>query len=468
MTSAVEPLSLRLPKDLLVLESQQSHLGIEPVLLTPGLRCAIGSGPGCAVRLTNSELVHFEHCVIEALGRRTMLSFWTQESTWLNDRLVQEPTELVAGDRIAIGPFDFRIRPASAEELLYARLVEEEPHATNTIDDVLRLKRAIDKSGRELTSASGTRSPSSTSDLITELSGPNTDASEAESGQQLTQHISKLLSNLQAQILTLQGREAELTEELDRQQITTTARPEAANRSSHAADARAPWASPDRSTASPDQPQAWNLLQAEREQLVRDRQQLAEDQARWDQIRRELSDQMRLLEAQQAELAAKQQSLHEEQAMCQTLANELLRDKARLADWEDRLKQQEQQLTLDRQMQERCHLKGTRQLLPATRPADNDVSGSASRPNFPAPVVRPSHWQATPHATAEETLEQRQNSHQTLRTIATLLLFVMAAVLFEGRVGGEAVGEWLGWTTAIVAALSTVELLTRRYFSHRR
>ena len=106
MTPAVEPLPLRLPRDVLVLQPMHGHLDLEPVLLTPGLRCALGSAEGCAVRLTKSDLVRARHCVIEVVGRQTMLTEWTADSTWLNERLVTEPCELRPADRLSIGPFD--------------------------------------------------------------------------------------------------------------------------------------------------------------------------------------------------------------------------------------------------------------------------------------------------------------------------------------------------------------------------
>lgn len=150
MTPAIEPLSLRLPRDLLVLQPMQGHLDVEPVLLAPGLRCVIGSAEHCAVRLMKSSLVQPEHCVVEVIGRKTQLTEWEPGATWLNDRLISEPRELVPGDRIAVGPFDFRVRPASADELLYAKLVERDSSDANQIEDVLRLKRAIDVSGQDL------------------------------------------------------------------------------------------------------------------------------------------------------------------------------------------------------------------------------------------------------------------------------------------------------------------------------
>lgn len=71
VTPAVEPLWLRLPRDLLILQPMQGHLDLEPVLLAPGLRCEIGSAESCAVRLAKSALVQPKHCTVEVLDRQT-------------------------------------------------------------------------------------------------------------------------------------------------------------------------------------------------------------------------------------------------------------------------------------------------------------------------------------------------------------------------------------------------------------
>ena len=138
------------------------HLDLAPLLLAPGFRCSIGAAEHCVARLTHSALVQPEHCVIEVIGRKTMLTKWAHEATWLNDRLINEPRELIAGDRVAIGPFDFRLRSASADEL-----TDDEPDQS-ALQHPRGNTTHKTASGNELNT-----------DLITELSRQNSRESSA-------------------------------------------------------------------------------------------------------------------------------------------------------------------------------------------------------------------------------------------------------------------------------------------------
>lgn len=270
----------------------QGHLDLEPILLVPGRRCVIGSAEGCSMRLTKSNLVQPEHCVIEVVRRQTMLTEWTPETTWLNDRLVTEPRELIPGDRVSLGPFDFRIRLATAEELLYAKLVDRDAADSGRIEDVLRLRRAIDQSRADA---------SPKLDLFSDLLHETAESTDSESHERLSQHISELLGNLQGQVLSLQDREADLSQQ---------------RRHQHELDATAEQkripVDTLPSSVRPEYEEVLQLLQAERDQLDQERAEFAEEQARWHVPQLEWSRRLETLESQLAELESERSALTEE------------------------------------------------------------------------------------------------------------------------------------------------------------
>ena len=442
----IEPLSLRLPKDLLVLQPMQGHLDLEPVLLVPGLRCAIGSAEGCAVRLTKSDLVQPEHCVIEIVRRKTMLTEWAAETTWLNDRLVIEPRELIPGDRVSLGPFDFRVRLASAEELLYAKLVERDATDSSRVEDVLRLKRAIDKSGRDA------QPPL---DLFSDLLRESASSTDSESHERLSQHISKLLGDLQSQVLTLQEREADLSDQLRRQHETE---PRDASPRPSIPPAPLP------SSLRPEYEQALQLLQAERDQLEHERAEFAEEQARWHEPQLEWSQRLETLESQLTEFESQRSALMEEKSICRALAEELLRDKEKMEDWDARLRQEEKELAvrqdeldrLDREFFQRPIAPLTPQTATA-RPGHAVLSPSL----IESAAVRQSH-NATPE------FEAAPPASRPVQTFLTLIAFGSAAFFLGTDLGNPEVIPVIGWTTALVGAVSTVDLLLRRCFATSR
>lgn len=491
MTPAIEPLTLRLPKDLLVLQPMQGHLDLEPVLLVPGLRCAIGSAEGCAVRLTQSDLVQPEHCVIEVIGRQTMLTEWVPETTWLNDRLVREPRELIPGDRVSLGPFDFRLRLASAEELLYAKLVDREAADTSHVDDVLRLKRAIDKPGREAQPES---------DLFSELLRESASTTDEESHERLTQHISKLLGDLQNQVLMLHEREADLNEQLRRQQ---EAEPCAAVPPSPVSADSLP------GSVRPDYEQVLQLLQAERDQLDRERSEFAEEQARGQEQQLEWSRRLETLESQLTELESQRSAVKEANTLCSVLAKELLSEKAQMDEWDSRLRREESELAIrrieldrrDRELQELSE----RQVIDAQKSEAVSVSGKLSGirrggiaaghspesvdPELPVASAKPLNVSAielTPHrspmlsppllAVSENSLpdnhwsepEPEQSAFRPYQSFLTLIAFGISAVFLGTDLGNPAVTSTVGWSTALIGALSTVDLLFHRCFGASR
>ena len=448
MTSApaIEPLSLRLPKDLLVLQPMQGHLDLEPVLLVPGLRCAIGSAEGCAVRLTKSDLVQPEHCVIEVVRRQTMLTEWAAESTWLNDRLVIEPRELIPGDRVSLGPFDFRVRLASAEELLYAKLVEREATDSSRVEDVLRLKRAIEQTSRDA---------SPELDLFSDLLRETASGTDSDSHERLSQHISKLLSDLQSQVLSLQEREADLSDQLRRQH-----EPESRAASPRSSIPPAPLPS----SVLPEYEQVLQLLQAERDQLERERAEFAAEQARWHEPPLEWSQRLETLESQLTEFESQRSALMEEKSICRALAEELLRDKEKMEDWDARLRRQEMELAarqdeldrLDREFFERPN----KQLTPGsaiTQPPQT----------FLSPVrLETAEARLSDNRSAE--FEAPPTASRPVQTLLTLIAFGTSAFFLGTDLGSPEMTSLIGWATALVGAISTVDLLLHRCFSTSR
>lgn len=469
MTPAVEPLSLRLPRDLLVLQPMQGHLDVEPVLLAPGLRCVIGSAEGCAIRLTKSALVRPEHCVVEVIGRQTLLTEWEPGATWLNDRLVSEPSDLVPGDRIAVGPFDFRVRPASADELLYAKLVERDSSDANNVEDVLRLKRAIDSSDRDKNSAlTGARSEPAL-DLFGNLLREANDSSDSDTHERLTQHISKLFGDLQSQVLALQEKEAELNEQLRSQheetepsRLSTKPKASAADLVSRTATVPLDSLPP---ALRPEYEQVLQLLKAERDQLDHDRVQLADEQARWQEQQRDWSQRLQTLESQLAELETQRQSVLEERDICRTLAAELMRDEARMAEWEDRLRQEEQKLAAQRNEwnQRDQEFSVRREIASTPQPILPEPAAAVSaglKLTSPADRIGHTHTSVSTDATLPTT--------RPVQTLLTLIAFCSATLFLSGSFGNQEASTILGWGTATLGAISTVDLLLRRCFSTGR
>lgn len=410
MTPAIEPVPLRLPRDLLVLQPMQGHLDLEPVLLMPGLRCAIGSAESCAVRLTKSDIVQPEHCVLEVDGRQVTLTEWTLETTWLNDRLVVEPCDLVAGDRVSLGPFDFRLRLASDEELRYARWVELD----------------------------------------------NADNSESESHEQLAQHIAKLIGDLQSQVLELQEREANLSEQL-RQQHEVAGLSDSRNSTPSAALPE---------SMQSEYEQVLRLLQAERDQLDQERSEFSAEQACWQEQQLAWTQRLEALERELRELEAQRTAVTEEKDICRALAEELLRDKVRLEDWQDRLRQEERDLAAQRdELDRRSRATTDSQAMPI-RPRSEPVSLRPVEMASPVPRTEPVNERRSDQRW--EDLEAVPNPNRSFQTFLTLIAFGVSAFFLGTDLGDSAVTAAVGWTTALVGAISTLDLVLRRCWTATR
>ena len=99
-------------EELLVLEPLRRQFQWPSLLLRPG-RHTVGSGDDCTICL-RVDGIQREHCIIESSPCRTIL-YADNSRTWHNEGPVRE-TPLRAGDRLALGPIEFRVRAATPEE----------------------------------------------------------------------------------------------------------------------------------------------------------------------------------------------------------------------------------------------------------------------------------------------------------------------------------------------------------------
>ena len=433
MAALAESKQLLLPRDVLVLQPMHGHLDLDPMLLTSGTRCTIGTAEHCTARLTHATLVEDEHCVIEVIGRKTMLTSWTHEATWLNDRLVTEPRELISGDRVAIGPFDFRLRFASTNELLEANLIH--PDLKSTLEDPVSLN----------TSSGVSLGNDRQADLITELSRRKPRGVIQSPPEKMTQHISSLLGDLQNQVQLLQGKDAELNDQL-RQRRSSEDEITSVSRSSNgrASDVRRHSSSINRA-ALQTQEAAWKILadqaaaklQADREALDRDRETLASGQA-------ECEVRLKQIEQQQQELALATEAVAVERQQQQSEEDQLRHRTQRLSErerqleaWESRLRETES--VLDRQK-------------------------AASVWKTVAPVEPAGLQSPIPVGVRSLESEISPQTHRPLQTFLTLISFTSAAILLGIGFGDPDISITVGWSTAIMGAISTVDLLCRRWF----
>ncbi len=111
--------------EILVLEPVAQRLGLAPILLVPG-DLTIGSSPECQIQL-NVPGVQPQHCVIHSSRSRVSLRA-LDHRTWHNN-LPSSEGWLRLGDRLAIGPVEFRVRRAEPWDVL--------PPASEPVDSPL-------------------------------------------------------------------------------------------------------------------------------------------------------------------------------------------------------------------------------------------------------------------------------------------------------------------------------------------
>lgn len=117
--------------EILVLEPVAERLGLAPILLVPG-DITIGSSPESQVQLTVSG-VQPQHCVITCSRSRVSVRALDRR-TWHNNLPLSEG-RLRIGDRLAIGPVEFRVRQAEPWDVLPT---SHEPAATDVARVVLQ------------------------------------------------------------------------------------------------------------------------------------------------------------------------------------------------------------------------------------------------------------------------------------------------------------------------------------------
>jgi chromosome segregation ATPase len=113
--------------ELLALEPTSKRLALPPIVLEQG-QMTLGSGADCDIRIDIQGICE-RHCTI----RRTRNSVFVtalDRHTWHNDMPVLAEALLRKGDRLALGPVEFRVRTAEPWDLLpEVHLPEIEPSA---------------------------------------------------------------------------------------------------------------------------------------------------------------------------------------------------------------------------------------------------------------------------------------------------------------------------------------------------
>lgn len=119
--------------EILVLEPVAQRLGLAPILLVPG-EMTIGSSPDCQVQL-NVPGVQAHHCVITSSRSRVSMRAMDPR-TWHNN-LPSPEGWLRVGDRLAIGPVEFRVRRAEPWDVLPAASESSVPATATNVAQVL-------------------------------------------------------------------------------------------------------------------------------------------------------------------------------------------------------------------------------------------------------------------------------------------------------------------------------------------
>lgn len=473
MASLVEPKQLRLPQDTLVLQPMHGHLDLAPMLLLAGVRCTIGTADHCTARLGHAALVEEEHCVIEVIGRKTMLTHWAHEATWLNDRLVTEPRELIAGDRVAIGPFDFRLRFASNAELVSAKLIE--PEVINSSETGLSIGNSSGVSlGNELKN-----------DLISELSDSNPRRTTISQSEQMAQHVSSLLGDLQNQVQLLQEKDAELSGQIrQRREEASGAAVVVQSPVVRLADITRDQVRPVGRPVSPLRDAQWkkqaedaaSQLKADREALDRERAELVSERARYNDLLKQVEQQQLALTSALESLESKRQQQQAEDDQLRQRAQQLTDKEEQLSTWENRLREAES--AIDR----RKTIRSWQVPVPASSQQPKEFSraieivssssGPQSAVEQPAiadrrePSVSTVSERMSRSAPLVRSIEPGLNpqTDRPLQTFLTLIAFTSAAILLGIGVGDPDVSVSVGWSMAIMGAISTVDLLCRRWF----
>lgn len=151
MLGAIEPQTrrpgTRTIRSVLVLEPANSRLPVEPVLLTPGDH-TLGSGDSCSVSLP-FQGVQPRHCEI-TVRERTVTVRALDRRTWLNNGPLTE-ARLHKGDRLVLGPVEFRVGEMTTQEEPPAPPHAEIPAPVRGVQSPrIDRPRVVEQSRREL------------------------------------------------------------------------------------------------------------------------------------------------------------------------------------------------------------------------------------------------------------------------------------------------------------------------------
>ena len=282
----------------LVLEPPHT-VEMSPIPLAPGRIC-LGSGPDCDVTL-NVRGVAERHCLIVAGPARTVVKALSP-LTWINDGPARE-TPLRSGDRLAIGPLEFRVRgPFPSELPAFESPAQGEPqprsHSPHPLWNEAFAHRKLSQAA-----AAARRELAERAEWTTALPGVGFNEAAAVAPVSPPDH-----SAVQREYL------ARLAETLTAREVELTARD---------ADLRCRWEELQLGLA--DCHAAERAVRSQRQELARREADQDAGRAQLESERSSIHSQFSELEARQRELAAEAASLHAE------------RD--RLRQWDERLQQ---------------------------------------------------------------------------------------------------------------------------------
>jgi hypothetical protein len=403
------------------------------------------------------------HCVLDVTEKQVRLAEWKPEATWLNERLVLEPCVLVAGDRIAVGPFDFRLRPATADELLYSRLVEDSFAESRQVEELLRLKRAIESHG-----AKQQRSPAVAGEDQSEAD-PNraehssAESSDSESPDRFTNHISKILNDLQSQLRALQEKDSDAEGRIGRPTNDHAAPVERTTPLSGVSTQReqqSVWTQ-ERETLEQELTQLRQLLESQQAEAKRQQLAHASDRESWLNEQARLSEQLQAMESELANLRLQRDLWLAEKRAYESLA-------------EKRNPQEAHGMRRDAQAQRQQsrsgdHKEGTRFREPVTAGVALPRTVTESLGENRAWATAKAASLVAEHPVSKEALEfqnpamsEPEPTHRPMQTLLTLGSFCLSALLLGMNWREPLIGTLLGWGTAAIGAISTMDLWFRR------
>ena len=110
-------------RSVLVLEPAQSHIGLAPVPLIDPSGYVLGQSDDCDL-VIRAQGIQPRHCEIYFDQGALCVRAWDDKS-WLNDMPLLD-SRLQDGDRLSLGPVEFRVRPATSDELLIDQLKRDQ------------------------------------------------------------------------------------------------------------------------------------------------------------------------------------------------------------------------------------------------------------------------------------------------------------------------------------------------------